>query len=187
MPTTSAPDYPIETDRLQLRPFTEADFDAVLAIHSDPDVARYVPWEARTAEDLRPVFERKVATQWIADTGDAMSLAVALRADGTVVGDISLTWSTREEQTGEIGFVFHPEHQGKGYAREGMEAVIRLAFEGLGMHRLFGRADARNEPSIRLMERLGMRREAHFVENEFLKGEWTDEVVCALLRREWDG
>jgi RimJ/RimL family protein N-acetyltransferase len=180
-----APDYPIATERLQVRPFEPGDFDELLAIHSDADVARYVPWPARTAEDLRPVFERKLGTRWIAKDADAMSLAVALRSGGALVGDISLTWDSRKHRTGEIGFVFHPEHQGKGYARESMEALMRLGFERLDMHRLVGRADARNERSIRLMERLGMRQEAYFVENEFLKGEWTDEVVCAILRREW--
>ena len=170
---------------MHVRPFEPGDFDELLAIHSDPEVARYVPWPARSAEDLRPVFERKVGTHWIAEEGDAMSLAVALSSGGALVGDISLTWDSREQRTGEIGFVFHPGHQGKGYATESMPVVMRLGFEALDMHRLFGRADARNEPSIQLMERLGMRREAHFVENEFLKGEWTDEVVYAILRREW--
>jgi RimJ/RimL family protein N-acetyltransferase len=168
-----------------VRPFEAGDFDELLAIHSDPEVARYVPWPARTADDLRPVFERKLGTRWVAEGADAMSLAVALRSDGALVGDLSLTWESREHRSGEIGFVFHPDHQGKGYARESMEVVMRLGFESLDMHRLFGRADARNERSIRLMERLGMRQEARFVENEFLKGEWTDEVVCAILRREW--
>jgi RimJ/RimL family protein N-acetyltransferase len=182
---TSAPDYPIETERLALRPFEPGDFEELLAIHSDPEVARYVPWPARTAEDLRPVFERKLGTRWIGAEGDAMSLAVTLRSDGALIGDISLTWESREDQTGEIGFVFHPKHQGKGYALESMQVVFRLGFDDLDMHRLFGRADARNDRSTRLMERLGMRREAHFVENEFLKGEWTDEVVYAILRREW--
>jgi RimJ/RimL family protein N-acetyltransferase len=63
--------------------------------------------------------------------------------------------------------------------------MLRLGFEELGLHRIFAESDARNAASMRVMERLGMRREAHFVENEFLKGEWTDGVVCAILEREW--
>jgi RimJ/RimL family protein N-acetyltransferase len=182
---TSAPDYPIETERLAVRPFEPGDFDELLEIHSDREVARYVPWPARTADDLRPVFERKLGTRWIGAEGDAMSLAVTLQSDDALVGDISLTWESREHRNGEIGFVFHPDHQGKGYALESMQVVMRLGFEALDMHRLFGRADARNDRSIRLMVRLGLRQEAHFVENEFLKGEWSDEVVYAILRREW--
>jgi RimJ/RimL family protein N-acetyltransferase len=63
--------------------------------------------------------------------------------------------------------------------------VLRLAFEEFGRHRVIGRIDARNEASGRVVERLGMRREAHFVQNELLKGEWTDEVVYAVLDHEW--
>jgi RimJ/RimL family protein N-acetyltransferase len=63
--------------------------------------------------------------------------------------------------------------------------MLRLGFEELGLHRIMGRIDARNEPSARVLERLGMRREAHMLENEFVKGEWTDEVVYALLEHEW--
>jgi RimJ/RimL family protein N-acetyltransferase len=63
--------------------------------------------------------------------------------------------------------------------------MLRLGFEGLGLHRIIGRLDGRNRASARVLEKLGMRREAHFVENEYVKGEWTDEVVYAILDREW--
>jgi RimJ/RimL family protein N-acetyltransferase len=63
--------------------------------------------------------------------------------------------------------------------------VLRLGFEDLGLHRIFGRIDGRNTASARVLERLGMRREAHFIQNEIVKGEWTDEVVYALTEDEW--
>ena len=63
--------------------------------------------------------------------------------------------------------------------------MLRIGFEELGLHRIAGRLDARNEASARVLERLGMRREAHLVENEFVKGEWTDELVYAMLEQEW--
>ncbi|MCW2947645.1 MAG: GCN5-related N-acetyltransferase, partial [Actinoallomurus sp.] len=86
---------------------------------------------------------------------------------------------------GEVGYIFHPDHGGRGYATEAAEVVLRLGFEELGLHRIVGRLDGRNTASARVLERLGLRREAHFVQNELVKGEWTDEVVYAMLADEW--
>ena len=86
---------------------------------------------------------------------------------------------------GEIGFVLHPDHHGQGYAGEAACAMLRLGFEELGLHRIVGRCEPRNEASARLLERLGMRREAHLIENEWVKGEWQSELVYAMLDREW--
>jgi RimJ/RimL family protein N-acetyltransferase len=63
--------------------------------------------------------------------------------------------------------------------------MLRLGFEGLGLHRIVGRCDARNRASAKVMERLGMRREAYFRQNEIVRGEWTDELVYAMLADEW--
>jgi RimJ/RimL family protein N-acetyltransferase len=79
----------------------------------------------------------------------------------------------------------HPDHQGHGYATEATGLVLRLGFEELGLHRIVGRLDARNVASAGVLERLGMRREAHLRENEFVKGEWVDELVYAMLASEW--
>jgi RimJ/RimL family protein N-acetyltransferase len=102
-----------------------------------------------------------------------------------LVGHFSLFFASQGHRQGEIGFVMHPDQHGHGYATEGAELMLRLGFEELGLHRIVGRCDARNTGSGRLMERLGMRREAHLIENEFIKGEWTDEFVYAILDREW--
>ncbi|HEY9339042.1 MAG TPA: GNAT family protein, partial [Kribbella sp.] len=82
--------------------------------------------------------------------------------------------------------VFHPDFHGRGYAAEASVELLRLGFEELGMHRIIGRLDFRNTGSSNLLRRLGLRQEAHFVRNEFLKGEWTDELVFAMLYSEWD-
>jgi RimJ/RimL family protein N-acetyltransferase len=79
----------------------------------------------------------------------------------------------------------HPAYSGHGYATEASAELLRLGFERLGFHRVVGRCDARNTASASLMERLGMRREAHFRQNEFIKAEWTDQLVYAILATEW--
>ena len=121
----------------------------------------------------------------IDEEGDAIRLAAVLSGTATVVGDISLRRTSREHATGELGYVLHPDHYGRGYATEAGAALLRLGFEDLAMHRIVASADARNVASIRVMQRLGMRPEAHLRENEFIKGEWTDEVIYAMLRAEW--
>jgi RimJ/RimL family protein N-acetyltransferase len=112
-------------------------------------------------------------------------LAVVWREVGQVIGEVKLEWLSRQHHQGEIGFVFNPDYHGKGLATEAAKVVLGLGFGELGLHRIIGRCDAQNGPSARLMERLGMRREAHFVHNEIFKGEWGDEFVYAMLDHEW--
>jgi len=89
-------------------------------------------------------------------------------------------------EQGELGWVVHPNHASRGYATEAALAMLRLGFDHYGLHRISARLDARNAASARVCEKLGMRREALLRENEWIKGEWTDEAVYALLRSEWD-
>jgi len=156
------------------------DLRGLHAMMSRADVVRYVPWDPRDEVAVRAVLTRRMGGEM-----EGLSVAVDLGEDGPLIGDISLFGVVPEQRTTEIGFLFHPDHQGHGYATEAVGAVIGACFSELGLHRVIGRSDARNGPSIRLMERLGMRREAHLIENEYLKGEWTDELDYAILAREW--
>ena len=180
------PTYPLTTERLLLRPFVDDDLDALHEVESREDVTRYLYWGPRSRDEVREALERRKRMTAFEQEGDAVRLAVVLPSTGTLVGDVSLQWTSSEHRQGEIGFIFHPDHQGRGYAREASTVLLRVGFEELGLHRIIGRCDGRNESSARLMERLGMRREAHFRENEFVKGGWTDELVYAMLASEWN-
>lgn len=90
-----------------------------------------------------------------------------------------------EHQTLEVGYLFSPAHTGRGYATEAVRALLDVAFRHVGARRVVARVDARNGRSCALLERLGLRREAHLVENEWVKGELTSEVDYAVLGREW--
>ena len=179
------PDWPLETERLVLRPYEERDYDALYAMQSDAEVARWLYNEPRDHDEVRELLGRKIEGSEWRDEGDWLSGAVVLRETGDVVGDLALHWVSKEHRTGEIGFVFDPARQGRGYATEASRAFLSLAFEDFALHRVIGRAEARNSASVRVLEKLGMRREAHLVENEWVKGEWQSEVVYALLDREW--
>jgi len=176
---------PLETERLLLRRFREADLDALQAIQSQPEVARYLYWEPRSREETAAALTERLGEARLEQDDDVAVLAVERREDGRLLGDLTLWLRSAEHRQAEIGFVFDPEVGGRGYATEAARALLDLAFGPLGAHRVYGRTDARNEPSARLMERLGMRREAHFREAEIFKGEWGEELVFAVLVSEW--
>jgi RimJ/RimL family protein N-acetyltransferase len=179
------PEYPLETARLVLRPFQARDLQDLYAFHSLPEVTRFLYWEARDLEQVRGVLEAKMRQGVLEDEGQMLALAVVWQEVGVVVGEVSLHWLSRRHRQGEVGFVFHPGYQGRGLATEAAAVVLGLGFGDLGLHRMVGRCDAQNLASARLLERLGMRREAHFVENELFKGAWGDELVYAMLEHEW--
>jgi RimJ/RimL family protein N-acetyltransferase len=179
------PDLPIRTERLLLRLYTEDDLADVYDIQSRPDVSRYLYWGVRDRAQARGSLAMKIAASGLREEGDNLTLAVVLPETGKVIGDVLLIWLSREHRQGEIGYIFHPDFGGRGYATEAAEVVLRLGFEAYGLHRVIGRIDGRNTASARVLERLGMRREAHLVQNELVKGEWTDEMVYAMLEDEW--
>jgi RimJ/RimL family protein N-acetyltransferase len=118
-------------------------------------------------------------------TGTWFQMAIALAEAGPLIGDLGLhTLADRPGQV-EIGFTLAREHQGKGYATEAVGCVLDYVFGQLGKHRVIAVTDARNAPAARVLERVGMRREGHFVENIWFKGEWADEYQYAMLEREW--
>lgn len=183
------PDYPLRTARLILRPYRADDLSAVYDIQSRPEVTRYLLFEARNLNQVRTALEERIRAGMPHHDGShlilILALAVVLPETEAVIGDVVLFQQSREHRQGELGYMFHPDYGGKGYATEAARMMLRLGFENYRLHRIVGRIDARNAPSARVLERLGMRREAHFVQNEFIKGEWTDEVVYAMLEDEW--
>lgn len=176
---------PIETERLRLRPFALGDLDGLAAIQSRPEVTRFLYWDVRSREEVEPVLAKYIAATAIEGDDETISLAAERREDGALAGYVSISLRSREHRQVEIGFVFDPDLQGRGYATEAARELLVLAFEGLGAHRVFGRTDPRNEGSAALMRRLGMRQEAHFREAEVFKGGWGDELVFAILEEEW--
>jgi RimJ/RimL family protein N-acetyltransferase len=179
-----APDYPVTTDRLLLRPLDPiGDVDAVHAYQSRADVCRYIPYEPRTRDEVAARLGELRST--LTDEGQAMFVGVVLQNTGELIGDAVLFWQSAKHRGGEIGYVLNPDYQGHGYATEASRALLEMAFEQLGLHRVIARIDSRNDPSARVLRRLGMRQEAHLVHNEWFKGEWTDEIDFAILEDEW--
>lgn len=168
------------TPRLVLRAWRADEAPVLLAMVGRPDVNRYLYTQPRTAEEIAPMLDRRVAGATLAVAGDVGFLAVERRADAVVVGEVLLILRSPEHRGAEFGAVFHPDFHGHGYAVEAGKALLAHGFAA-GLHRIYARCDARNRASVALMARLGMRQEARFRSNEFVKGEWTDEIRCAVL------
>lgn len=183
------PDYPVLTDRLLLRPVDpDRDLHALHAYRSDEVVCRYVPFSPGPVEELAARLADPERVRSVIDAeGQFLNLVVVRRDTDELIGDVVLFWHSVSDQHAEIGYVVHPDHQGRGYAVEAARATLALAFDGLGAHRVTARLDERNVVSAAVAERLGMRHEATFVEGEWFKGEWTTLLVYAMLRREWEG
>jgi len=179
------PEYPIRTARLLLRPLTLGDVDALLAYRGRADVCRYLPFDPM---DRQTIVDR-LAEQWahvvLTDEGQSLTLGAELAETGELVGDVILFWRSRLHRGGELGYVLDPRFAGRGYATEAAAAMLRLGFEGLGLHRIIARLDERNDASARMARRLGMRLEARLVNNELFKGEWSTELDFAMLADEW--
>ncbi|ERL53229.1 hypothetical protein BJB45_18315 [Halomonas huangheensis] len=127
----------------------------------------------------------EVINNVLADDGSAFHLAVTNESE-EIVGEVILKLANKEARQAEVGYIFHPEHAGKGYATEAVRAIIDLGFRHLDFHRIFARLDTQNLGSVGVVERLGLRREAHLVENDCFNGAWGDEYIYAILSREWN-
>ena len=173
----------LQTPRLTLRALSESDVAEVFAVFSDPVVMRY--WDGAVMTTLQDAmqyidhihrgFRRRELFQWgIADT-----------ATNTVVGTCTLTRLSTAHQRSEIGFALRQGRWSQGLGSEAVAAVIAFAFETLKLHLIEADVDPRNDRSLRLLERLGFRREGHLRERYYMNGERQDAVMMGLLRPEW--
>jgi RimJ/RimL family protein N-acetyltransferase len=178
--------WPIRTERLSLRPVVPGDFETLWQIRRQESVSR---WMTNASTD------RERFLDMMADS-DRMAKTLVIERDGAVIGDLMLApedaWAQSEvvDQAkgvqAEIGWCLDPAAEGRGLATEAVRELIRIAFEDLGLRRLFAQAFAANEPSRRLMERVGMRREAYQVKESLHRsGEWMDGISYGLLAEEW--
>jgi aminoglycoside 6'-N-acetyltransferase len=169
--------------RVVLRPFTTADAAAFAAYRSDPEVARYQDWEPPFSPAQADEFVRRASR--LDPTAPGWS-QFAVEVGGVLIGDIGVKLHDNRMQA-DIGYTLAQEHRGRGYATEALERMLAYLFDERALHRVSAECDARNEPSARLLRRLGFRQEGYRVKHTWAKGEWTDDLLFGLLRTEWQG
>lgn len=174
----------LETDRLILRRFVDSDLPVLFAYRNDPEVARYQSWGVTDKSGLQDFMQSQKSLQ-PGTPGEWFQFAIELKSTGELIGDCVLRTGMEDSRQGEIGFTLARQHQGKGFAFEAVSMLLEYAFTKLALHRIVAITDCENTFSIRLLERLGMRREGHFLQSIQNKGEWRDEYQYAILRDEW--
>lgn len=176
---------PIETDRLILRTFERSDLEGLTAYHALPSMQRYVFTRTRGTDEVAGALNTMRGHVSLQRPGDTLTLAMLRKGDQKLVGHVSLQWSDATAGQGEVRFCTNPSYSGQGFTREAISAILDLAFDHFRIHRIFIRSDGRNHHSIKLLQQLGMRLEAHYREHALFQGEWDEELHFAILDREW--
>lgn len=162
-----------------------ADGDALLAIYGNEENSRYEFYDAWNADQILGYIDAQ-ATIRLWDPGVAFGLATTLNESGELIGMVDVTINSIDDAQGEIGFSFNRRFGGLGYATEAVHAALGFGFRTMELHRIFAGVDTRNDDrSWRLMERVGMRREAHFIHANRDGDEWLDDYTYAMLDYEW--
>ncbi len=175
----------LETDRLLLRSFHDADLESFVDYRSDPQVARYQGWDAPYSVARAMEFVEEMKHKRPGAQGEWYQIALELKAGGQMIGDCAFHVLAEDARQAEIAFTLSRAHQGHGYATEAVTRLLDYLFQDLDLHRVRAICDAENSASAKLLERIGMRREGSFVENIWFKGQWGSEFYYGLLQREW--
>ena len=174
----------LETKRLILRPLSLEDKDDLFEYRSDSETNRYQGWIPKTMEDVE-VFIGKISKE-INERGTWFQLAIIEKESQKMIGDLGIHFIDSEDKQVELGCTLNKDFQNMGFATEALIRVIDYLFRDLNKHRITTSIDPANKSSIRLVERIGFRKEAHFVQPLSVKGEWVDDLVYALIEKEWD-
>ncbi|MFB2894345.1 GNAT family N-acetyltransferase [Aerosakkonemataceae cyanobacterium BLCC-F50] len=172
------------TQRLVIRRMTETDLPDFLSYQTHPDVLRYMPVIPLTQERAVRFLAQQAVVE-IGDNGGYIVFAIYHVGDAKMIGEVSINLLPKTQSKGEIGWSLHPSYQGHGYATEASQVLLTYGFTHHKLHRITSICDTRNSASFRLMERLGMRREGHLRQSQFINGAWQDEYLYALLYDEW--
>ena len=180
-------ELPLTTDRLRLRSYRETDAEAHLPIYSREDVSRFLLQDPWTAEMAETEIAKRLPRTGLETESRTLALVIET-ADGLyslegsrVIGDIALWLEDGSDEKAEIGWILDPAASGHGFATEAAIAVLNVAFDHYGLHRVFAQMDSRNTASAKLARRIGMREEAHLRKDWWSKGEWTDTLIFGML------
>lgn len=174
----------LTTQRLKIRPIHTADKEAVFAYRSDSVTNQFQGWISTSMEEVE-AFIAKNPNQFN-QAGTWFQLVLLLKDTGRLIGDVGIHFIGPDNLQAEVGCTLHKEFHGKGYAKEALSGIVDHLFRELNKHRITTSIDPGNMPSIRLVERLGFRKEAHFKESLYLNGKWVDDLIYAMLSREWE-
>lgn len=174
-----------ETERLIIRPFSSSDLEEFLDYRSDPEVAAYQGWQVPYTRAMAEEFITHMSLQAANVPGEWLQLAIVVKESGQFVGDIAYYLLGDDPRQAEIGLTLRRSAWKNGYAQEAGLCLLAYLFEELRLHRVRANCDVENHGAYRTLEKLGLRREAYFVENLWFRDRWSSEYWYAMLDREW--
>ena len=175
----------LHTQRLLIRNFNVSDLEAFLAYRNDPDVAKYQSWSVPYPREKAEALIHEMQDIHAPKVNEWLQLAIEAKETGELIGDVAFVIKGDDARQAIIGFTIASAHQRKGYITEAATALLDYLFEDLDMHRVTADCDTENIGSWKTLEKLGFRREAHFVESLLIGNEYTSEYHYGLLQREW--
>ena len=174
----------IKTKRLFLRPIEKKDALEIFKYRSDSITNKFQGWIPKTLDETYE-FIHKTSSE-IDVVGTWFQFVILENITNELIGDVGIHFLDSEKKQVEVGITIEKQQQGKGLATETLIAIINYLFNHLEKHRIIASIDPENSNSIKLFERIGFRKEAHFKESLFINGKWVDDLVYALLKSEWN-
>lgn len=175
----------LHTQRLLIRNFSMSDLESFLAYRNDPEVAKYQSWSVPYAREKGEDLIREMCDLHAPKQGDWLQLALELKETGAHIGDVVFGVKQDDIRQCSIGFTIASDYQKNGYATEAVTALLDYLFEDVDMHRVIADCDTENVGSWKTLEKIGFRREAHYVESFLQSGEYRSEYFYGMLQREW--
>lgn len=173
----------ILTDRLLIRKLEIADNNDFFNYRSLPEIYKFQSFQPKDIKESESFFCGIPELPDIQNTW--FQLAVCMKENNRLIGDIGIHFLEDDAQT-EIGYTIAPDFQGQGYAAEVLNAVFGYLFNDLNKHRTIASVDPNNIKSVKLLIKLGMRKEAHFVKSLKINDAWFDDCIYAILNEEWN-
>ncbi len=173
----------LKTERLSLQPIRIRNAKDIFEYRSDSMTNKFQGWIPKTLSDVTEFIGKVSSNINIPDTW--FQFVIILNENNKLIGDIGIHFLDIENKQVEIGCTLNKFFQGKGFATEALKRIITYLFNDLNKHRIIASIDPRNLSSIKLVERLGFRKEAHFEESLMINGKWVDDLVYAVLKKEW--
>lgn len=171
----------LETDRLILREFTETDWPAVHAYAGNAETVEQMEFGPNTPSETKNFIQQAmVNSKQLPRT--SYDLAVVVAKTDMLIGGVGLRVSNPQHQSGDFGYIFHPDYWGQGFASEAASAVVKFAFEQLGLHRIWATCRPANRASARVLEKVGLSYEGHLKGHRMIRGKWVDSLLYARIQ-----
>jgi RimJ/RimL family protein N-acetyltransferase len=174
----------LETNRLIIRPVTLDDKNEIFEYRHDTETNKYQGWIPKSIEEVESFIEKISKQINVPETW--FQCVIIVKETQIIIGDLGIHFLDTGNKQVEIGCTLNKNFQNHGYATESIKRVIDYLFKELNKHRIITSIDPDNKNSIRLVERIGFRKEAHFVESLFINGKWVDDLIYAMIEKDWE-